>query len=472
MPSHKGSAKYWEDQYASLPVEQPVTPPQEAPVDDGDWIGQYRALPEPGAAGTPLRDVAQGAAQGTLDVGQQTLQDIAGDRTQPPGSLSEMIGQIPGAAIDLMTGGKGGEMLRRLDLSQYGPGVPPTPEGQLGAELAPAVPGVLGLGGMAARGGARAISQRIRGGPEERALAERLSEEGRPREAYVEDVMGEAYPRGPGATKAQADAVFEQAELAPGQRQAAMSPKQRPPAQHLDINQPPPTQPRAPRVPQVAYRNRIKKLLNDATGHYISPKIGRMLMADDGMTVRQYYKTKQIVGAHAKAPSGKIALMNETPVAKQTRRAYAEAANALDEMPMPPGNAAVEMYGEGRELWRVFSNYDKAKGMVAKFLDTSPSGADFWNARAFQKALNKMNPDDVSEIFGPNFAKVIKLAKRVTHRGFKAKQKAKEKSRLAVWRKLRNWGLLGGIGYTSSRMVSDVRTQVVGAPMVRKHSDR
>ena len=423
-------------------------------------------------------DAGQGAVQGGLDQAQQYAQDLGGDRSQPPmagrGGLmgvSDMIGQIPGAAIDLMTGGRGGQAMRDANFAEYGPGVPPTPEGQLGAEVGPVAAGAVGgLGGMAGRAGLHAA----RGGAAgmaERQLAKKLETPGQPKSAYGETMMDELYPGGNPGDKSKASALFEAGDKHADAQKHVMSPTQKPP-KHLDINKLPPKPQKAAAMPQAAYRERVKELLSGPQSRYVDRGIQRKLMKDDGMTVKEYNDLRQEIGTLSTKPRGQMAIINEAPADKAARRAYAEAANALDEMKMPPGNVALEMYGEGREIWRVASNYERAKDMVEYYTTTGADGVRNWNSVAFQKALDKMKPETVREVFGEAYAKVVNASRRVSHRGFKARQKAKQKLSSASWTKFRNWGLLAGVGYSVTHFTRDVRTQVVGSPMVRKHSDR
>jgi hypothetical protein len=130
-------------------------------------------------------------------------------------------------------------------------------------------------------------------------------------------------------------------------------------------------------------------------------------------------------------------------------------------------NAALEMYGEGAKLWKVASGYKRAQELVKKFVKTGEDGDRLWRSKSFQDELEKMDPKVVEEIFGPQFKRIINAAKRITYRGYKARGKSEKKNRLAIWRKLKGWGFLGGVTYAVHKTAQNVKAQFVGAPMTR-----
>ncbi len=486
------SVQYYRDLLNNAAVTSPnVASPdpaqQESPIDYKEML---RAAGEPDApqpGDTDWGDVGKGVTQGGLEMVQENIDLMAGpeggigaavekfgegDYLGAAGSVAHSVAGVP---VNLLTGGRGGEVLRRLDLGQYGPGDPKTPKGILAKELVPA--GAIAAGG--AMGGARAAGKHLmrKYGPDpsEVALADRLGTAGRGREEYVEDVMAQSHPTGPGATKEQARAAFTEMKEAEGYGATIMSPKAVQP-KHLDINQPAPGPAKPGAHPQEAYRDRIKALIADRDD-LLSKRHMRELMADDGMTVAQFIKLKRQVGARSKPHNNPLM---ETPLAKQKRGAYAEAANALDEMKIPDANIALDMYGEAAKLWQVAANYKRAQGTVRKHVDIGEDGERVFKSRAFQKELDAMDPKVVREIFGDKFARVVNSAKRVTYRGYHSRVRAAKKASNQLLKLLSGWSLLVGVGsmtartakYTAGTLGRRARTQVVGAPMVRKHSDR
>ncbi len=490
------STQYYRDLLDNASTTRPNVPPpgqpqgqaqQESPIDYQEILRAAGEGDQPQPGDTDWADVRKGVGQGAVDLVQENLdlvagpegglgaaadKFVAGDYLGAAGSVAHSVAGVP---INLLTGGQGGEVLRRLDLGQYGPGDASTAKGQLAQELVPA--GAIAVGGLS--GGVRAAGKHLmrKYGPDpsEVALADRLGTAGRPREEYIEDVMAQSHPKGAPATKEQARAKYTEMKQAEDYKAPIMSAKPQQ-AKHLDINQPAPKPAKPGPHPQKAYRDRIKALIEDRDD-LLSKRHMRELMADDGMTLAQFIKLKRQVGARTKPHSNPLM---ETPLAKQKRGAYAEAAEALDEMKLPDTSVALDMYGEGSQLWKVASNYKRAQGTVNKHVKISESGERTFNSRAFQQEVDAMDPDMVKEIFGDKFKRVVNAAKRVTYRGYHSRARAAKKASNSLVKLLTGWSLLVGVGgvasrttrYAAGKLGRSARTQVVGAPMVRKHSDR
>lgn len=412
---------------------------------------------------TPKMDWVRGAAQGNLDLTQENLSDLAGDPRGPAaglgeleegdylGAASHLISQVPGAALNLMTGGTGGDALRRLDLGKHGP-LPEGPgniEEQFGYESAAATQ----VGGAMAAGGARALQQWLKGkygvDVPTKELAERMAQKDLPREQYADDIAGVSP-----VDKAQVDAAYDAAGRAPGADAPMMAPIPKPTPKHTDINQPPPTAPTAATgvgSPQAEYRARIQTLLTER-GRWVRKEDQKLLMAADGMTLREYIRLKKSISIETKKP--KNDLVPDPPKAVNRRGAYTEAKAALENMKMPADNVAAEMYGEAAKLHTIRRNYERARQTVLKHVEgAGPDGKRHFQSRAFQNEMDKMRPEDRKAMFGVKLNRVINAAKRVTGRGFKFHAKAKYKADVAIVRLLTGWGLLAGVATGSKTAV-------------------